>query len=183
MFNLKENKTAKILIFLIILIAFSLVLANFQFKAIEVSASIIPVLVHEEHLDFGTSFPGEERQGSFTVYFVEEYEEDGVNYKIIQKRKPLPPEHPEYPNGGDSEMPGYYRNLCPYLTKVSIEGEGDLETGAFVGRTDLSDAWIIYFKVPAIVGHIGQDNINGVVTSNGEYGCDISIDVLENEPE
>jgi len=179
MFNLKENKLAKIILFIIVLSGFVLVLANSQLKVTEVSATVIAVVVHEDHLDFGTVFPGEERQGNFTVHYVQEYEGDGVVYQIIQKRKPLPVGHPEHPDGGDPEMPGYYRNLCEFLTKVSNEGEGDVEDRAFVGETDVSDEWIIYFKVPAIVGHIAQEHVDGVVTTNGEYGCDISINVLE----
>ncbi|HEB46583.1 MAG TPA: hypothetical protein ENI19_02630 [Candidatus Nealsonbacteria bacterium] len=173
------KKPGRTIILLTIVVGFILVLASLVADTTKVSAQILPILVQEENLDFGTVFPGEEHQGNFTIYFVEEYEEDGINYRIIQKRKPLPPEHPEYPNGGDPAMPGFYRNLCPFLTKVSIEGEGDTENQAFVGNNDLSDVWIIYFEVPAIVGHVAQDHIGGVIASNGEYGCDVSIDILE----
>lgn len=179
MFNIiKKIRIGKILIFSIVLIAFALFLSNAQLKVMEVSAQVIAVWVQEDNLHFGTVFPGEEHEGNFTVHYAEEYEEDNVVYRIIQKRKLLPPEHPEYPNGGDPEMPGYYRNLCPFLTKVNMEGEGDTEEESSVGENDLSDEWIIYFKVPAILGHVAQEHINGVVTTNGEYGCDISIDVI-----
>ncbi|OGM09335.1 hypothetical protein A2Z67_03990 [Candidatus Woesebacteria bacterium RBG_13_36_22] len=179
MFNLKENKTIKILILSIVLIAFVLVLASFQFKVTEVSAQVIAVIVQGDHLSFGAVFPGEELEGNLLVSYVEQEGQDGVNYVIILGRKLLPLDHPEYPSGGDPEMPGYYRNLCPFLTltKVSAEEEGDTENNASVGLADPSDAWIVYFKVPAIVGYVAQDHINGVVTSNGEYGCDISIDI------
>ena len=76
-------------------------------------------------------------------------------------------------------MPGYYRNLCPFLEKVSVETEGDTEDSAFVGLSDTSDTWIIYFRVPAIFRNVGQAHIGGVVDSNGEYGCDVSVDILE----
>ena len=175
MFNIKKLKIKKTLILSILLIAFSLVLADSQFKVMEVSAQIIAVTIQEDNLSFGTVFPGEEHDGSLIVSYIGE--QGGVNYQIILERKPLSPEHPEYPNGGDPEMPGYYRNLCPFLTKV--EEGGDSEENAFVGIEDISDKWIIYFKVPAIVGHVAQEHINGVVTSNGEHGCDISINILE----
>jgi hypothetical protein len=144
----------------------------------QVTAQIIPVTVSTSHLSFGTVFPGEELQGNFIVTYVEE-EGSGIAYRLIQKRKPLPPEHPEYPNGGDPQMPGYYRDLCPHLEKVSLEGEEDIPSSAFVGptSTDPSDNWTIYFKVPAIFGHVGQDHTGGVVSENGEYGCDITIDI------
>lgn len=178
--NLLNNnfiKQRKLLITLTVIVGFILVLVTLQMNITKVSAQIVPILVHEEHLDFGTVFPGEELQGDFTVYYVEEYEQEGITYRIIKKRKPLPEGHPELPNGGDPEMPGFYRNLCSFLTPVNIEGEGDTISSAFVGSDDLSDVWTIHFKVPAIIGHISQDHIGGVVTSNGEYGCDISIDV------
>lgn len=174
----KKPKTIIILIGLGVTL--SLAVVSLQVNLTAVSAQIIPVLVSVNNLDFGTVFPGEEQEGDFVVNISPQYEGDGVTYQIIQKRKPLPPEHPEYPDGGDPEMSGYYRNLCPYLTKVSNEGEGDIETSASVNPdSDISDAWIIYFKVPAIVGNVGQDHIGGVVTENGEYGCDVSIDIIE----
>ena len=176
---LLNKLSRKRLILLAIITSLVLISIIFKISTTNVTAQVIPVLVHEEHLDFGTVFPGEELQGNFTVYFVEDYEQDGVTYRIIQKRKPLPPEHPEYPSGGDPEMPGYYRNLCPFLTKSTKEGEGDTEDNAFVGESDLSDVWVVYFEVPAVVGHVSQDHIGGLITSNGEYGCDISIDILE----
>lgn len=165
-------KSKKILI--ITAVGILAVLAVFYYEASQVKAQILPVVVNLSHLDFGTAFPGEELQNNFIVSYVEEYEYNGVNYKLIQKRKPLPD---GYVGEGDPELPGYYKDLCPFLIKISLEGEGDAEGGAFVGPGDLSDTWIVYFKVPAIVGHVSQDHTGGVVTDNGEYGCDISIDV------
>ncbi len=171
------KKPGRTIILLTIVVGFILVLASLVADTTKVSAHILPVVVSVDHLDFGTVFPGEERQGNFIVTYVEV--DIGVNYQIVQERKPLPPEHPEYPNGGDPAMPGYYRDLCPFLEKVSVEQEGDTENLAFVGQGDLSDTWTIYFKVPAIVGNVAQEHIGGVVTSNGEYGCDVSIYTLD----
>lgn len=165
----------KLLIFLIFFISLTVVASYLMINSQKVSARIIPVTVNVQHLDFGTVFPGEELEGNFIVTYVDEG--DGIVYMIIQERKLLPEEHPEYPSGGDPEMPGYYRNLCPFLTKASNEGEGDTENEAFVGPNDISDTWTIYFSVPAIFGKVAQDHTGGVVDVNGEYGCDISIDV------
>jgi len=177
--NNKFIKDKKLLITLAVMFSFILVLITLQMNITKVSAQIVPVTVSTKNLTFDTVFPGEELQGNFIVTYVDEG--DGIAYKLIQKPKPLSPEHPEYPNGGDPQNPGYYRNLCPFLTKVSNEGEGDTEGQAFVGpaSTDSSDTWIIYFKVPAIFGHVAQDHTGGVVSENGEYGCDISIDITE----
>ena len=172
----------KLLIFLIFFISLTVVASYLMINSQKVSAQIIPVTVSTNNLSFGTVFPGEELEGNFIVTYVED-EGSGIAYRLIQKRKPLPEEHPEYPSGGDPEMPGYYRNLCPHLEKVSLEGEDDVPSSAFVGptSTDPSDSWTIYFKVPAIFGQVGQDHTGGVVSENGEYGCDISIDIdIEN---
>jgi hypothetical protein len=158
----------------------SFVLVTTQENIIKVSAEVIPVVVMEDHLDFGTVFPGEGLEGNFVVSVSPDYQENGIQYRIIQRRKLLPPEHPEYPDGGDPQMPGYYRNLCPYLEKSTNEGEGDTEESATLSSLDdQSDAWVIYFKVPAIIGSVAQEHIGGVVDSNGEYGCDVSIDIIE----
>lgn len=153
---------------------------NLQAKLTQVSAQVVPVSVNVNHMDFGIVFPGEQLESSFQVNYAEDG--NGVNYRIIQKRKPLPESHPEYPDGGDPDMPGYYKNLCPYLEKLSLEGEGDTEGedgSAYVGPDDLSDIWTVYFKVPAIFDFVAQDHEGGIVDTNGEYGCDISIDVDE----
>lgn len=134
---------------------------------IQITLQILPIIVHEDNLSFGQVFPGEELQGKFTVHYVQEYQEQGVHYRIIQKLKPLP------------DGSGYYKDLCPFLSKVSLESEGDLESEAYVGINDPSDEWTVYFKVPAIMGNVSQDNSGGVVTTSGEYGCDISIDIIE----
>ena len=177
--NNKFIKNKKLVITLTVIIGFILVLAFLQMNVTKVSAQIVPVTVSTKNLTFGTVFPGEEIQGNFIVTYVDEG--IGLAYSLIQKPKLLPIGHPEYPDGGDPQNPGYYRDLCPFLTKISTEGEGDIESQAFVGPklTDPSDTWTIYFKVPAIFGHVSQDHTGGVVSENGEYGCDISVDIKE----
>ena len=154
-----------------------------------VSANVYPVVVSVDYIDidFGTVFPGESLERNFTVTYATTG--DGVFYRIIQKNKPLPgaqvPEgYPglieEYCQEYLDDLTRCYRNLCPYLDKVSVEQqEGDTEERAFVGPGDTSDTWIIYFEVPAIFGHVSQDHIGEVVSSNGDYGCDVSIEILE----
>ncbi len=171
------KKSQKLMLALIGIVGLALILTNLQGNFMSVSATVIPVEVSVKHIDFGAVFPGEDHSGKFIVSYADIG--IGVDYKIIQKRKPLPPNHPEYPNGGDPLMPGYYRNLCPYLTKISLDNEGDTEEQSFVGPSDLTDTWNILFSVPAIMGNVAQDHKGGVVTIKGDYGCDISIDVGE----
>jgi len=171
---MKLNPTQKKIIFISMpIVLLILVFSVFQGKIFKVSAQIVPVTVNADHLTFGTVFPGEELQKDFIVSYADTG--DGINYKIIQKPKPCPTENP---NCGPD---GYYKNLCPYLEKVSNEGEGDTENLAFVGPNDPSDTWIIYFKVPAIFGNVAQDHTGGVVNEEGDYGCDIAIDIDINE--
>ncbi len=174
---MKNKKFKKLITALIGVIGLSLVLVNFQSGLMSVSATVIPIQVSIPHLDFGLTFPGENHTGNFTVSYAEQG--NGIKYTIIQKRKPLPQSHAEYPNGGDPNLPGYYRDLCPHLTKVSLENEGDIEENSFVGPNDLTDKWTIYYSVPAIMGNVAQDHKGGVVTTNGEYGCDITINIEE----
>ncbi len=153
-----------------------------QLGAIGVSAGILPILVSVDHLAFGTVFPGEYLTEQFTVTLAPENQSQSLTYWIVQKRKPLPPAHPEYPSGGDPDLPGYYRDLCPYLTKTSAEGEGDVEAAAqLTASSDLTDIWDVILNVPAIAdavgGGVAQDHDGGIVSANGEYGCDLSVNV------
>lgn len=152
-----------------LVIIFGLILIGIKIFSSRVTAQVVPVIVHEFDLAFGTVFPGEELKGNFEVHYVEDYPQEGVNYKIIKQLKPLP------------DGSGFYKDLCPFLTPIKVvEGaETDNPDSAYVGETDLSDTWIIYFKVPAIVGHVSQDHTGGVVTEDGDYGCDVSIDIPE----
>jgi hypothetical protein len=159
------KKTA---IFLVII--FGLVLIGIKVFSTKVTAQVIPVSVNISHLDFGTVFPGEELQGNFIVTYGTTG--NGINYRIIQRPKPCPVENPTCGPGG------YYKDLCPFLEKVNVDPlETDTEEQAFVGPNDLTDTWVVYFKVPAIMGHVSQDHTGGVVTEEGDYGCDIAIDI------
>ncbi len=153
-----------------------------QLGAIGVSAGILPILVSVDHLAFGTVFPGEHLTEQFTVTLAPENQSQQLTYWIVQKRKPLPPAHPEYPNGGDPSLPGFYRDLCPFLTKTAEAGEGDAEVQAtLTATTDATDRWQVGLNVPAISspidGGVAQDHNGGIITTSGEYGCDISVNV------
>jgi len=162
------------------------ILAVLWVNSTMVSATVWPVVVNVNHLEFGTVFPGEYLQNNFTVT----YTDDGsiVQYMIVKKIKYLPSAQvpggyggtiSEYCQEHPDDLTRCYRDLCPFLEEEIIDQEADTKNLAFVGPSDLSDAWVIYFRVPAIFGHVGQDHIGEVVTSNGEYGCDVSIDISE----
>ena len=171
--------------FIIIAAVLAVISISLWINSRYVSAQFVPVAVSINHLAFGTVFPGEELEGSFEVTYLDEAGE--VHYRLVQKIKPLPdvPIPQGYESTSDycqdypNDLTMCYLNLCPYLEKVSVEQEGDIENLALIGINDMSDVWVVNFKVPAIFGHVGQDHTGGVVDSEGEYGCDISIDIIE----
>ena len=69
--------------------------------------------------------------------------------------------------------------LCPFVEITNEEGEGDATTSATLSTIDSSDAWKMVLRVPAILGFVAQDHIFGIVSSGGDYGCDVSVEVLE----
>ncbi len=168
-----KNKLGLTLAFSIALLA--AVFAGIESRLIGVSAGVMPVSVDLRHLDFGTVFTGEKNEGRITVSYADD-SECTIKYAITTRRKPLPEDHPDYPAGGDPLLPGFYRDLCPHLKIASIEDEEDRTESAFLSPVDTSDAWAVRLEVPALFNMVSQDHEYGVVTENGEYGCDIIVD-------
>ena len=160
------------------------VIVTIWFSSNRVSADVWPISVLVSHIDFGTVFPGETLQENFEIIYLDEIP---IDYRIVQKIKPLPnvsvPPGYElisnYCQDNPDDLTKCYRNLCPFLTKVSVEAEGDTESLASMNWDDNRDVWTIYFQVPAIFGNVSQDHIGEVVTESGEYGCDVSIEIIE----
>ena len=176
----KIRKVTRLMLGGSLVIALAAVAVLVQLKVTKVSAQVNPIIVSTDHLAFGVVFPGELLDRQFTVSLAEG--EELADYQVIQQRKPLPV---GYEGSGDPDMPGYYRNLCPFLRKVSLEGEGDTEGPdgrASVSLGDLSDLWHVEFMVPAILGQVSQDNTYGFVSAEGDYGCDISIQEAPSTP-
>ena len=163
----------------------------FQNNISKANSILSPIIVNLLHIDFGVVFPGEQIEKNFLVSY------SGVGdgtYKIVEKYRSLP--NAEVPSGYVGNISDYcqeylddntrcYQTLCPYIDELSEEGEGDLANSASVDPNDLFDAWTVNFRVPAITGNVVQDNVNGFVTENGIYGCDLSFDVsqiCENTP-
>ncbi len=182
--NLSANQR-KVFIRLCIVVVMAMILGNLQTNLMRVSAQVIPITVDMGSLDYGTVFPGENLEKSFTV----SYNDDAalVNYKIIQLIKPLPnatlpigySDTRQYCQANPTDYTRCYHSLCPYIQKISQEGEGDTEAGASVSPSDQTDKWYVQLAVPAIIGQVSQDHTGGLVNATGDYGCDISIDVNE----
>ena len=169
-----------------LLLAVGFLAAVFQNNIIKIKADTWPILVNTGHLSFGLVFPGEQAEETFVVT----YDGDGesVPYKIIEKYKPRP--DAEVPDGYSGSISEYcqeffddlekcYRDLCPYIEEYSNEEEGDYAiTGASIGvGGDTVDVWIVHLNTPAIAGNISQDHNGGIISANGEYGCDLFVDI------
>ena len=175
---------------IILLLAGGFLASLFQNDIIKIKADAWPILVSTKELEFGLVFPGEQADRNFIV--THEDGRESVHYKIIEKYKPLP--GAEVPDGYSGSISDYcqdypdnfdkcYRNLCPYIIEYSNEEEGDVVTNALIGvGDDDSDTWIVHLNTPAIAGNISQDHTGGIISANGEYGCDLSVDIEVEEP-
>lgn len=170
-------------------------LSAYEAHVVNVTAHIenaLKILPLTKKIDFGTVFPQEHRERSMTITTSESFCEStqtrvtNIDYKIVQKPKPIWPEPGEcgqYFNSiedaraycHDSEpldLNCCYPSLCPYLSKIPVYTEpGDIGVPSFhdpedpssiaVGTinkdTDLSDEWTIDLDVPCFEGMCAQD--------------------------
>ena len=179
------NNRRKLIFSLSILTVLSLLIFNWQNSLIQVSAQAGRIMVSIPHLGFGNVFPGEQLDNKTFMVSYTDPSGQVVDYKIVQKHKPLlnavPPVEYEgtinqYCQDNPTDYTRCYRYLCQYLTKNNAEGEGDIENDASVGPNDSTDTWTVGLKVPGIVGHISQDHDGGIISEAGDYGCDISVE-------
>lgn len=188
-----KKKIKNILMIIPVIILSSFVFASFLVKIMNVNADSLPILVNLNHLSFGTVFPGEV---SLRRNFVVSYagiDNGNIDYNIIEKYKPLP--DVAVPDGYSGTISEYcqehfddldrcYKFLCPFIEEFSEEYEGDTISKATVSSSDLEDNWIVAFNnniVPAIIGNVSQDNQGDIISENGIYGCDISINIEDAE--
>ena len=189
--KIKIFSLKKILIGLAVFVFFILVFANRDL--VGVKATIVPVTVTPCKIEFGNVFPEEQLTKTFSVSLATDCQDKNnsqtINYRIVQKIKPkhgaTPPpgfhgtvsDYCQTPEGKDDQT-RCYLNLCPFLTKVG-DSNSDTEANASLGGSDKTDKWTINFLVPDIFGSVGQENKGGVVSEEGDYGCDIAIEIKE----
>ncbi|MEA1937136.1 MAG: SdrD B-like domain-containing protein [Patescibacteria group bacterium] len=183
--TVQKIRKMKLTLFLISFLMLSgFLVALFQNNIIKIKADTWSIAVSVDHLAFGTVFPGEQLQKNLTVLY--SGSGDG-SYTITEKYKPLPDaEIPADYQGGDisdycqehpDDLERCYRDLCPYIIEYSEEDEGDTVNGASVSADDISDLWIVHLDSPAIAGEISQDHTGGIISTSGDYGCDLSFEV------
>lgn len=183
--TIQKIQKMKMALFLIPFLTLSgFFVALFQNNIIKIKADTWPIIVNTGHLAFGTVFPGEQAEKTFIVT----YDGDGesVDYRIVERYKPLPDAVvPDEYSGSISDycqehfedLERCYRDLCPYIEEYSNEEEGDTVNGALISFNDSVDVWIVHLDAPAIAGNISQDHTGGIISVNGVYGCDLSIDL------
>jgi len=176
------KKPKRLLTALAMIAVVSLGLAGVQSAVVNVTAALHPIMFvsPETGLEFGMSFPQEERDAEFIV--VGKNWHETIYYGITLERKPLPEGYEG--DGEDPNMPGYYRNLCPYLEAVSEDDplEPDTMQMASVDPKGLGpdnlDYWLLKFDVPTIEGFVDQGFIGTPVDGPGEFGCDLNIQFI-----
>lgn len=173
-------------ILIALFVIFSFLILGQQF--IGAQAQVSPILVNTGHLDFGIVFPGEFLQRFFTVSLTDNTF-GNVDYNLTQKIKPLPSAVPpenfpgtisDYCQTHQTDFERCYRDLCPFLTKIS-DGN-DTEIAASVSPGNPVDSWAVSLQTPAIKGLVAQDHNGGIVDISGVYGCDLSIDIKTQGP-
>jgi hypothetical protein len=220
------NTKKKILISLgavLAVVAGIAVMSAYEAHVVNVIAHIENALsVSPKEIDFGTVFPQEYVEDSFTVSlsssFLGEERVDDVEYVIRQKPKPIwgqtedcaesiqhwfedVDEAREYCHDYPENTDCCYLSLCPFLSKLPQEGDGDTgEDSYYDSETktcpprepltasgilskkaqDIFDVWNVDLKVPPVAGFVGQDWPQGcpvVDEDSQDYGCDLWIEV------
>lgn len=150
--------------------------ALFQFHLVDVSASVGPIKVFIDEIKFGTVFPEEVLGKDFTVNLESGWDKE-VQYKITTRSKPL---HEGHEGEEDPDNPGYYRDLCGYLSDLENEDENDTADDARISPDDTVDTWNFDLSVPCIEGSEGMDWEGKPVVEGGfTYGCDFVIETEE----
>ena len=132
--------------------------SGLQNNILKVDASPDVLLVSHTAIPFGTVFPGEILDETYTVTL-----DLSVNDDIYQTEV--------------QPLEGVL-DLCPFLEIIPIDNpdEGDAFASSTLTRPgDTVDSWQVRLTVPGIEGHIAQDHDGGIVVEGGDYGCKIII--------
>lgn len=185
-------------------------LSAFEAHIINVTAHIENALsASPEEILFGTVFPQEKLNRDLTISLSNSFQNqdrvDLVNYKIVQKPKPIKPEDSEFCRSWIKEFDLFsnreflakcYPPLCFYLSKEpdnnppndtglpSYHKLTDIAYGALIKNTDPSDEWTIDLDVPCFKGECAQDwrhlGWEPPAELNGAtFGCDLWVEATE----
>ncbi|RJR31304.1 hypothetical protein C4569_02575 [Candidatus Parcubacteria bacterium] len=162
----------KMILVLFFLTAFFVAILFDVYNVLNIKASIYPgITVWPKIISYGTSFPKEIRLAVFEITETTK-SDNAVFYKIDRQRKALPEIYDG--NGEDPLLPGYLRNLCPYLVVEPINPKKETENGTYL--LDQAKArWSVNFFVPPINGQSSQTYLGVPVNGAGDYGCDLVL--------
>lgn len=181
------------------LVAFGITRVSATHVTINGNLSVTPNII-----SFATVFPGEILYKPIVVGlsngFIADPSLDDVEYRILQRPKPLNESDREYCAANPADYTRCYRSLCPYLSKTADNAPAnDTSIPAFhdpnasssiaLGRlakseSDTLDNWVIDLHTPCFAGQCDQANsvpaiyqldasLNGTV-----FGCDLVVEVL-----
>src|SRR3989338_100334 len=155
-----RNKVIKRLALLIVTMLLVSGLSFVQSSTLKVNASVDVILVSHTAIPFGTVFPCENVDETYTVQLY-------TDNNFAEYFTTLDP------------VDGL-KNLCPFLdlTSIDLPVEPDTLVSATVTETDPADHWQVKFNVPAIEGHVSQNHDGEIVIEGGDYGCKITITVI-----
>lgn len=156
----KYFRTAGLAILTIMLIGIGSV---FQNDVLRVNADMQVLLVNTVAIPFGTVFPGEILDKTYTVSL--DNAAASAEYKTEL-----------------NAVPGQ-QNLCPFLTVQSLDvGENDTLAKANLKKpSDKIDHWQVRFNVPGFKGQVSQDHSGKIIVHDGNYSCKISINQKKSE--
>lgn len=129
-----------------------------QSRILKVEASPDVLLVSHTAIPFGTVFPGEVLDETYTVSLDTSVDDDEYQTALEPLEGVL--------------------DLCPFLEVIAIDDpdEGDTFAAALLARPgDEIDSWQVRLTVPGIEGQIAQDHDGDIVVTGGDYGCKIII--------
>ena len=122
-------------------------------------ATVDPIIVSKQSIDFGTIFPGETVGVQFSV-------------SLDPAHTAVTPYHIEAPAGGF--------NLCSNIVKSQEQGEFDTMQSALLTPTlDTVDNWIVMVQVPAKQGQAARVHTQGTVNGLGNFTCDFNVAFTE----
>ena len=138
--------------------------SGLQSNILKVDANPDVLLISHTAIPFGTVFPGEIFDETYTVTLDLSVDDDIYQTEVQPLEGVL--------------------DLCPFLEIIPIDNpdEGDAFASSTLTRPgDTVDSWQVRLTVPGIEGHIAQDHDGGIVVEGGDYGCKIII-TTDREP-
>ena len=157
-FLLKKTSVAKKLSLIALTALLVIAGSVLQAQVLRVRAAVNVLLVSDTAIPFGTVFPGEMLDKTYTVQL--DTSVSSNRYATV-----LTPVTDQ-------------QNLCPFIHVTSVDQPTESDTAASATLSqpnDTVDNWQVRLAVPGMKGQISQNNQGEVVVSGGEYGCKISI--------